>query len=179
MLIIDVLQRKVTFKDEEIAVSKLMYDVLVYLASNNNSVKTREELISNCWDVNFVTQRTVDVIVRKIRKRFGYDTIKTIAGVGYGIYGDVVQMVGHNGQYKMSKSNGSVVELNNLYSDDDSFLIPVNFATFGDNELVITTPISANAASQKSVAFTVDDFLSKYHKVNLAVQPEPEPEPVS
>ena len=51
---------------------------------NTNVVLTREKIMEKVWNLNyFENTRTVDVHIRRLRKKIGSNHIKTIRGVGY------------------------------------------------------------------------------------------------
>lgn len=58
--------------------------LLQLLASRPSKVFTRDEIFDYIWgNETFVGDRTLDVYIRKIRKKVGGERIKTIKGVGY------------------------------------------------------------------------------------------------
>ncbi len=63
---------------------KKEFDLLMFFVTNPNKVYSRDEILSNVWGRGIhVTERTVDVHIRKIREKIGEDYIRTIKGVGY------------------------------------------------------------------------------------------------
>jgi two-component system alkaline phosphatase synthesis response regulator PhoP len=63
---------------------KKEFDLLLFFVNNPNKVYTREEILLSVWGRGVhVTERTVDVHIRKIREKIGEDHIRTIKGVGY------------------------------------------------------------------------------------------------
>lgn len=63
---------------------KKEFQIVVLLASSPGKVFSREEIFSHVWgDEIIVGERTIDVHMRKIRKKLGDDFIETIKGVGY------------------------------------------------------------------------------------------------
>ncbi len=86
---INFLQRRVSFGDLPISLSALEFEIFYLLASNPNRVFTREELLERIWkNESFVTPRTVDVHIRRLRAKYatipGFPLcIKTFRGVGY------------------------------------------------------------------------------------------------
>ncbi len=83
-LIINNEKFKVTLEGKEIILPKKEFKLLRLLASTPNKVFTRDEIFSKVWgDDVVVGDRTIDVHVRKIRKKIGDSFIKTIKGVGY------------------------------------------------------------------------------------------------
>ncbi len=59
------------------------FELFYYLASRPGKVFKREELLMGIWDNLHVTDRTVDVHIRKLREKIGKKYIQTIKGVGY------------------------------------------------------------------------------------------------
>lgn len=60
------------------------FNLIYLLASKPGKVFSREDILAKIWgnDV-IVTERTIDVHVRKLREKLGEGYIKTIKGVGY------------------------------------------------------------------------------------------------
>lgn len=79
--------RKVLVTDIEIALTPKEFDLLVYLAQNPLRVFSRDNLLSTVWGYNyFGDQRTVDVHIRRLRKKLeslSHDYLRTVWGVGY------------------------------------------------------------------------------------------------
>jgi two-component system alkaline phosphatase synthesis response regulator PhoP len=75
----------VVIKDgKEYNLPRKEFELLSLLASKPNRVFTRDDILSAIWgDDVVVGDRTIDVHVRKIRKKLGTLNIKTIKGVGY------------------------------------------------------------------------------------------------
>ncbi len=69
---------------EAIELPRKEFNIIFLLASKPGKVFTREDILSAIWgnDV-IVTERTIDVHIRKLREKLGEDYIKTIKGVGY------------------------------------------------------------------------------------------------
>jgi two-component system alkaline phosphatase synthesis response regulator PhoP len=69
---------------EKIHLPRKQFELLYHLAQNPGIVHTREELLDRIWGEDvYVTPRTVDVHVRKIRDSIGDEFIETVKGVGY------------------------------------------------------------------------------------------------
>lgn len=67
-----------------ISLPKKEFELLYLLASKPNTVFSRERILKTIWDDNvIVTQRTIDVHIRKIREKLGEEYLCTIKGVGY------------------------------------------------------------------------------------------------
>ena len=60
------------------------YKIMECLITNKGKVATRQQIFKEAWDDFFGTEKTLDVHIRRLRKRFG-DCIKTVRGVGYKI----------------------------------------------------------------------------------------------
>ena len=69
---------------QKIHLPRKQFELLFQLASEPGIVHTREKLLDAIWGEDvYVTPRTVDVHVRKIRDSIGDDYIETVKGVGY------------------------------------------------------------------------------------------------
>jgi two-component system alkaline phosphatase synthesis response regulator PhoP len=78
-------RREVILEGESVHIPKIEFDLLVLLASNPGKIFLREEIYSKIWGNEvFVSDRTLDVHIRKLREKIGKHHIKTIKGVGYG-----------------------------------------------------------------------------------------------
>jgi two-component system alkaline phosphatase synthesis response regulator PhoP len=59
-------------------------ELTYYLITNPGRIVKRDEILSQVWgDDVIVSDRTIDVHIRKIRQALNFDCIKTIKGVGY------------------------------------------------------------------------------------------------
>jgi len=68
---------------KENIIPKKEFELLAYLMSSPNKVFRREEILSGVWGDSKVSDRTIDVHVRKLREKFGVGIIRTVKGVGY------------------------------------------------------------------------------------------------
>ncbi len=76
-----VLERK---KNKEIDLTSLEFDLLLMFLKNINKSFSREEIIKHVWgDDYFGSDRVVDDLVRRVRKKMPQIKIKTIYGFGY------------------------------------------------------------------------------------------------
>ncbi|WXR61928.1 response regulator transcription factor [Peptostreptococcaceae bacterium AGR-M142] len=86
---INTLGRKIKYKNKNINLTGKEFDLFVYLATNENTVFSREELFKKIWDYeNYGDLRTVDVHIRRLREKIEKDSsrpsyIITKWGVGY------------------------------------------------------------------------------------------------
>ena len=71
-------------KNEKVVLAKKEFELLYLLASKPGKVYTREVILKNIWeDSVVVTNRTIDVHIRKLREKLGDDIVSTVKGVGY------------------------------------------------------------------------------------------------
>lgn len=69
---------------EKIVLAKKEFELLYLLASKPGKVYTREVILKNIWeDSVVVTNRTIDVHIRKLREKIGENYVTTVKGVGY------------------------------------------------------------------------------------------------
>lgn len=77
----------VTVDSKEIKLTKTEFEILLYLAQNDGKIMSREDIMLKVWtDKVFVTDRTVDVNITRLRKKiapYGKNII-TKQGYGYG-----------------------------------------------------------------------------------------------
>ncbi len=79
-----VLRHPDTGKEERFHFPRKEFELLFLLAGSPGRVFTREELLDRIWGTDvYVTNRTVDVHIRKIRAKLGSKYIQTVKGVGY------------------------------------------------------------------------------------------------
>lgn len=78
-------EKYIIFKDnKEYILPRKQFELIELLASKPDNVFTREDIFSRIWgDDTFVSDRTIDVHIRRIRTKLGNDIIKTVKGVGY------------------------------------------------------------------------------------------------
>lgn len=71
-------------KGKKVVLAKKEFELLYLLASKPGKVYTREAILSAIWeDSVIVTNRTIDVHIRKLREKLGDDYVTTVKGVGY------------------------------------------------------------------------------------------------
>ena len=88
-LAIDPASYRVSNSGKAVPLSTLEFRLLYYLASRPNRVFTRDQLLDAVWGTDrFVTPRSVDVYVRRLREKIESDPenpayLKTVRGAGY------------------------------------------------------------------------------------------------
>ena len=89
VLHIDAAARTVRQGDSDITLSRLEYDLLLFLARHPAQVFTREQLLNQVWGYPNEVGRTVDVHIRRLRSKSGeVPLITTVRGVGYRLADD-------------------------------------------------------------------------------------------
>ena len=88
-LAIDPASYRVSQSGKAVPLSTLEFRLLYYLASRPNRVFSRDQLLDAVWGTDrFVTPRSVDVYVRRLREKIEMDPenpshLKTVRGAGY------------------------------------------------------------------------------------------------
>ena len=83
-IIIDRESYLVTINKHEKNLPRKEFELLYLLATKPGKLFTREEIMLKVWGTEiFVGDRTIDVHIRKLRKKIGEKYIKTTKGVGY------------------------------------------------------------------------------------------------
>lgn len=71
-------------KGEKTVLAKKEFELLYLLASKPGKVYTRDVILKSIWeDSVVVTNRTIDVHIRKLREKLGDTYVTTVKGVGY------------------------------------------------------------------------------------------------
>lgn len=68
-----------------VKLTRLEFDLLLFLCERPGQVIGRIELLRSVWKIDYVSTRTIDVHVRRLRRKLGpaLDLITTVRGVGY------------------------------------------------------------------------------------------------
>lgn len=81
---IDLSRRSVSSNNEEINLTTLEYDLLMLFINNKNKSYSRDDILKKVWgDDYFGSDRVVDDLVRRLRKKMPKLRINTIYGYGY------------------------------------------------------------------------------------------------
>jgi len=78
--------KEAKIKDEVLPLTKTEFEILALLAQNPTRVYSRQNIISQVWkDTIYITERTVDVHITRLRKKLGAkgSLISSRAGFGY------------------------------------------------------------------------------------------------
>ncbi len=82
--VIDLDKRMATLNDKDINLTTLEFDLLYMFVTNKKRSFSRDDILNNIWGDNyFGTDRVVDDLVRRLRKKMPELDINTIYGYGY------------------------------------------------------------------------------------------------
>jgi DNA-binding response OmpR family regulator len=85
-VIIDLELKEVTIGTDKILLTKTEFELIVLLSENPERIYSREEIIDRIWqETPYITERTVDVHITRLRKKLGERSslISNRAGFGY------------------------------------------------------------------------------------------------
>lgn len=83
---VDIAKKEVQIDGTGIELTRLEFELLILFVTNINKCLSRDFLISKAWPAGtYVSERTVDVNITRLRKKIGTygDSIKTKIGYGY------------------------------------------------------------------------------------------------
>jgi len=83
---IDLLKHKISYKNQEVKLTSIEFDIVEFLSRSPGRVWSREQILDNVWkEGKFIIDRAVDVHVRGLRKKLGKaeNYVQTVRGVGY------------------------------------------------------------------------------------------------
>lgn len=88
---IDFAGRNVYVDGQKVELTRIEYDLLIYLVKNRNIALSREKLLNDVWGYDFTgDDRTVDTHIKMLRNSIGKyrNFIETLRGVGYKFQAD-------------------------------------------------------------------------------------------
>lgn len=81
---IDLDRRIVSDNIGEVDLTTLEYDLFKYLLDNKGKTLSRDDILNNIWNDNYdVSDRAVDDLVRRLRRKLIHIKINTVYGYGY------------------------------------------------------------------------------------------------
>lgn len=82
--VIDINKRFVSEQDKKIELTSLEFDLLLYFINNKDKSLNRDSIINSVWGNEYYgTDRVVDDLIRRLRKKMPKLNISTIYGFGY------------------------------------------------------------------------------------------------
>lgn len=86
-------EMKVYKSGREIVLSKRELQLLLYLWENAGRIVSKENILTNIWDMDgqFVDENTVTVNISRLKKKLGTDEISNVRGLGYIWSGNVIR----------------------------------------------------------------------------------------
>lgn len=84
-LVIDLATKEVSIEGEAVSLTKTEFEILALLAQKPDRLFSREEIIDMVWhEMTYVTERTVDVHITRLRKKLGKYGAVIVNRSGYG-----------------------------------------------------------------------------------------------
>lgn len=81
---VDVAARRTFLSDAELQLRPKEFDLLALLAANAGRVVTRERIMRDVWDTEWLgSTKTLDTHILSLRQKLGHEAIATLRGVGY------------------------------------------------------------------------------------------------
>ena len=81
---VDLNKRCAKENDKEIKLTTLEFDLLVFLINNKGKSLNREDILNAVWGADyFGSDRVVDDLIRRVRKKLPKLNINTLYGFGY------------------------------------------------------------------------------------------------
>ena len=89
----DCQEMKVYKSGREIVLSKRELQLLLYLWENAGRIVSKENILTNIWDMDgqFVDENTVTVNISRLKNKLGTDEISNVRGLGYIWSGNVIR----------------------------------------------------------------------------------------
>nr|WP_092074033.1 response regulator transcription factor [Dendrosporobacter quercicolus]NSL47797.1 response regulator transcription factor [Dendrosporobacter quercicolus DSM 1736]SDM75792.1 two-component system, OmpR family, response regulator CssR [Dendrosporobacter quercicolus] len=84
--LLDLDRREVTYQDQPVALTSKEFDLLLFFLQYKNAALSREQILHQVWGENyFGSDRVVDDLIRRMRKKMFNLRLETIYGYGYRI----------------------------------------------------------------------------------------------
>ncbi|MBP8993632.1 MAG: response regulator transcription factor [Bacteroidota bacterium] len=91
--VIDFNMKELSIDDKKIPLTKTEFELLSLLAQHPDELLSRERIISKLWtDTPYVTERTVDVHITRMRKKLGNYASVISNKIGYGYRFDINEL---------------------------------------------------------------------------------------
>ena len=84
-IIIDLEAKELVIDEKRVTLTKTEFELLTFLAKNPDKILSRDDIIETIWhETPFITERTVDVHITRLRKKMGKYASVIINRSGYG-----------------------------------------------------------------------------------------------
>jgi DNA-binding response OmpR family regulator len=84
-IIIDIESKELYIHEKRVELTKTEFELLTFLAKNPDKILSRDEIIEIIWhETPFITERTVDVHITRLRKKMGEYATVIVNRSGYG-----------------------------------------------------------------------------------------------
>jgi DNA-binding response OmpR family regulator len=84
-IVIDLEAKELYINENRIVLTKTEFELLILLAKNADKILSREDIIDVVWhETPFITERTVDVHITRLRKKMGEYASVLVNRSGYG-----------------------------------------------------------------------------------------------
>lgn len=87
--------RVVTRGEERLALTRREFDLLLFFVQHPRRAFTRTQLLSAVWGYEYVSQRVIDVHIRRLRAKAGQPLVATVHRFGYRLHEGTVATVIH------------------------------------------------------------------------------------
>ena len=87
-LVLNLEERRVYLKDDELELTKIEYEIIKLLMENSKKVFTKQNLIDSIWYDSYADENTLNVHISNLRTKLNkfdpdIEYIKTVWGIGY------------------------------------------------------------------------------------------------
>ncbi len=84
-LVVNLELKEIAITGEIIQLTKTEYEIFTFLATNPDRIFSRDEIINSVWkEMQYITERTVDVHITRLRKKLGDYAYLITNKMGYG-----------------------------------------------------------------------------------------------
>jgi DNA-binding response OmpR family regulator len=84
-IVIDLEAKELFINEKRVILTKTEFELLTYMAKNPDKILSRDDIISVVWnETPFITERTVDVHITRLRKKMGELAFVIVNRSGYG-----------------------------------------------------------------------------------------------
>jgi DNA-binding response OmpR family regulator len=93
-IVIDTESKELFLKGKKVILTKTEFELLTFLAKNSGKIMSREDIMDVVWhETPFITERTVDVHITRLRKKMGEYGSILVNRSGYGYKFDTDEII--------------------------------------------------------------------------------------